>query len=215
MFFKGFLMGCLVLGVSLPLMSAAGSRAFTAAISPIPPHIAAEMQKYTWHPGCPVGLGQLAYVRLSYWGFDQAPHQGELIVNKQLATEVVAIFKILYRAHFPIERMQLMEVFKGDDDAAMAVDNTSAFNCRAITNQPGTFSWHSYGNAIDINSLINPYVKGEQVLPPEGRRYLDRSKPVPGMIVHGDLVYQAFVQRGWQWGGDWESRQDYQHFEKH
>jgi hypothetical protein len=161
-----------------------------------------------------VGIAELAYIRMSYWGFDQKPHLGEMIVSQRLAPEVVGIFKILYEQRFPIERMQLMDAYKGDDDAAMAENNTSAFNCRDKTNKPGQFSLHSYGVAVDINTLINPYVKGDQVLPPGGRKYKDRTKPVPGMIVRDGLVYHLFVQKGWQWGGDWDTRQDYQHFEK-
>jgi hypothetical protein len=217
MFFKKFLRGMLALVMAfMPVHAVSGkeARAFTAEISAIPPRIEARMKQYTWHHGCPLGMDQLSYVRLSYWGFDQTAHVGELIVSKKLAPEVVEIFKALYKEHFPIERMQLMDRFKGDDDAAMAVNNTSSFNCRDITNKPGQFSLHSYGVAIDINTLINPYVKGEQVLPPGGRKYLDRTKIVPGMIVRNGFVYNLFIRKGWHWGGDWETRQDYQHFEK-
>jgi hypothetical protein len=217
MFFKRFFLFCLSLGLVLLVATGAYGKpvpAFTAEISTIPPQIAAHMKQYTWHEGCPLGFNQLAYLRLLYWGFDQVPHQGELIVNKKLAAEVVGIFKVLYAEHFPIERMQLMDVFKGNDDAAMAVNNTSAFNCRDKTNQPGKFSLHSYGVAVDINTLINPYVKGDQVLPAGGRKYLDRTKRVPGMIVKNGFVYKLFIRRGWHWGGDWDTRQDYQHFEK-
>jgi hypothetical protein len=217
MFFKRFFLRCVPLGMAILTASGAYAKpvpVFAAEVSPIPPEIAAQMQQYTWHEGCPVGLDQLAYLRLSYWGFDEKPHHGELIVNKKLATEVVGIFKALYAQHFLIERMQLMDVFKGDDDAAMAVNNTSAFNCRDITNKPGQFSLHSYGVAVDINTMINPYVKGDQVLPEGGRKYLDRKKLVPGMIVKDGFVYNIFTRRGWHWGGDWETRQDYQHFEK-
>ena len=187
---------------------------YNATKSAIPISIAKQMRQYTWRPDCPVALKDLSYLRMSIWGFDHAPHEGELIVHKNVADEVIAIFKQLYEQRFPIERMQLMEVFQGDDEAAMSVNNTSAFNCRMITNKPGQFSLHSYGVAIDINPLLNPYVKGAQVLPQAGQVYTDRSKVVPGMIVRHGLVYNLFVAQGWQWGGDWQTRQDYQHFEK-
>ena len=35
----------------------------------------------SWRPGCPVSLGQLVLLRLSYWGFVDAAHEGELVVN--------------------------------------------------------------------------------------------------------------------------------------
>jgi hypothetical protein len=74
--------------------------------------------------------------------------------------------------------------------------------------------WHSYGLAIDLNPLLNPYVRGNLVLPPEGRYWLDRRVCAPGMIEAGDPVWRAFIDRGWTWGGSWDTRQDYQHFEK-
>jgi hypothetical protein len=187
---------------------------FESSISPIPAKTQKIMEKYTWRPGCPVPLRDLAEVKLSYWGFDQKVHQGILIVNKSLATEVVSIFKAAYYHQFPIERMETMVTFKGNDDAAMAVNNTSAFNCRAVTGKPGVFSQHSYGRAIDINTLINPYVKANLVLPPGGKKYVDRKKFFPGKITNGSFIYNEFIKRGWDWGGNWHNLQDYQHFEK-
>jgi hypothetical protein len=107
-----------------------------------------------------------------------------------------------------------IEQYGGDDNASMAANNTSAFNCRDATGKPGVFSNHSWGRAIDINPLTNPYVKGDRVLPPEGRRYLDRTKEFKGSILKGGLVVREFEKNGWAWGGRWPDRQDYQHFEK-
>lgn len=187
---------------------------FESSVSAISAKTQKIMEKYTWRPGCPVPLNDLAEVKVSYWGFDQKAHQGILIVNKSLAAEVISIFEAAYYHQFPIERMEPMDTFKGNDDAAMAVNNTSAFNCRAVTGKPGVFSQHSYGRAIDINTLINPYVKGEQVLPPGGKKYMDRAKNYPGKITKDGFIYNEFTKRGWDWGGNWHDLQDYQHFEK-
>lgn len=201
----------LVIGLISNLAVAA---TFTSSIQPIPKQIQAKMIPSVWHKGCPVPLNHLRYVQLSYWGFDRKSHRGELIVNKELASEVVEIFNVLYQNHFPIERMELMDQYGGDDNLAMANNNTSAFNCRAVTNRPGEFSQHSYGRAIDINTLINPFVSKNSVVPPKGAPYANRKNKVPGMIHKGDKVYQAFIDRGWDWGGNWYDVQDYQHFEK-
>jgi hypothetical protein len=96
----------------------------------------------------------------------------------------------------------------------MAANNTSAFNCRDITGTVGRFSNHSWGRAVDINPLTNPYVKGDSVLPPTGRAYLDRTQSHPGSILRGSLIVKEFESRGWTWGGTWTDRKDYQHFEK-
>ncbi|MFI4963324.1 MAG: M15 family metallopeptidase [Legionellales bacterium] len=187
---------------------------FTSSISPIPKSVQETMKQFTWHPGCPIGLDQLSYIQMSYWGFDNKTHQGVLIVNKELASEVVVIFKKLFKLKFPIQSMRPMDDFKGSDDASMAANNTSSFNCRDITNKPGFFSQHSYGRAIDINPLINPFVKGSQVLPPEGSRFIDRQQPAPGKILKDDPVFILFTQNSWDWGANWYDLQDHQHFEK-
>src|SRR5262249_46954374 len=158
-----------------------------------------EMQLYTWRPGCPVPIKDLAYLKLSYWGFDHKPHQGELIVNKALAQDIVEVFKFLYVKKFPIQQMQLIEKFKGDDEASMTANNTSAFNCRAVTGRPGVYSQHSYGRAIDINPLVNPYIKGTLVLPKEGVPFVDRTKSYPGKITRDGFIYKQFIARGWDW----------------
>jgi len=194
--------------------NAAQHSSFQSTIHPIPQHIQTKMKQNTWRQGCPLALNQLAYVELDYWGFDDKTHTGALIVNKDLADEVVAIFKVLFQHKFRIQSMKLMDEYKGDDNAAMDANNTSAFNCREVTDKPGEFSQHSYGRAIDINTLINPYVNGNKILPAQGAPYATRKKNAPGTIMQGDLVYQEFIKHGWDWGGNWYDVQDYQHFEK-
>ncbi len=180
---------------------------------PIPERIRAEMRKYSWKPDCPVHLDQLTYLRVPYWGFDSRVDEGELIVHETIAAEVLVIFSDLLKAKFPIERMELLEYYKGSDDDSMSHNNTSGFNCRKSVGKE-VMSRHSYGVAIDINPLMNPYVKQGKVLPPKGVRYLDRTQYVKGMIVKHGQCYNAFVRRGWQWGGNWNALKDYQHFEK-
>jgi hypothetical protein len=107
--------------------------------------------------------------------------------------------------------MERVDVFGGSDDASMEANNTSAFNCRRTTG--GTaWSQHSYGRAIDINPVQNPYVSGGTVLPEAGRAFLDRGNSRPGMIAPGDVVVRGFAAEGWGWGGTWTDPLDYQHF---
>ena len=102
--------------------------------------------------------------------------------------------------------------------SSMAANNTSSFNYRPIDDGSGRLSLHSYGLAIDINPLYNPYVRemsGKQVTSPEeGSRYADRSLDNEYYIKKGDIVYEAFISRGFTWGGDWKNSKDYQHFQK-
>lgn len=180
----------------------------------------------TW----PVGPTELRYLTIQHLGYDGQIHTGHMIVHRKVALEVLEIFAELFEAKFPIQRMELIDLYDADDNKSMAANNSSAFCCRAITDKPGTFSKHSYGIAIDINTLINPYIRWKPeekkwaIYPKESVAFItlpeDGSYPIrdndthPGIIKKGDLCYNAFIKRGWIWGGEWDTRKDYQHFEK-
>ncbi|MDQ2946544.1 MAG: M15 family metallopeptidase [Acidobacteriota bacterium] len=181
---------------------------------PLNPALLAKVRSTTWHAGCPVPPEDLRELTVTYLSFERKTATGILIVHKDLAQEVSAVFRDLFSHGFLIERMRPIEEYNGDDNASMAANNTSAFNCRDVTGRPGRFSNHSWGRAIDINPLTNPYVNGEKVYPPEGRQYLDRSRSLPGSILSGSYVVRRFAEAGWNWGGNWSDRKDYQHFEK-
>lgn len=173
-----------------------------------------EKMRYSWKENNPVPLQDLRYITVLHWGFDQQIHRGELVVHKNLAQEVIEIFEELFNEKFPIEKMVLIDAYLANDEASMEDNNTSAFCSRPVTGTTNRFSKHSYGIAIDINPKINPYVKGDTVLPKSGRDYLDRTQAIPGMINEDSACYKIFKKRGWEWGGDWTRLKDYQHFEK-
>ena len=181
---------------------------------PIPSATVAKMRGTAWHEGCPVSLQDLRQLTLTWLDFNAKPQTGLLIVHKEIAAETLRLFRQLYQHGFRIEKMSPIESYGGDDDASMAANNTSAFNCRDTTGRPGVFSNHSWGRAIDINPLTNPYVKGDKVLPAGGSAYLDRNKEFPGSILSDGFAVKIFEAAGWTWGGRWKDRQDYQHFEK-
>jgi hypothetical protein len=169
----------------------------------------------SWRPGCPVGAAQLRRVRVSYVGFDGRAHAGEIVVNVAVVTDVETIFRRLYTARFPIHHMRPIAAYGGSDDRSMAADNTSGFNCRyAVAPGPKRWSVHAYGEAIDVNTVENPYVEGGRVLPAAGSAYLDRSRYRRGMAVAGGVLVRVFASVGWQWGGRWTSSPDWQHFSK-
>ncbi len=153
---------------------------------------------------------------MGYVGFDGQAHLGEMVVHRDHADDVTGAFKELYDARWPIQRMRLVDDYRGDDNRSMAANNTSAYNCRTVA---GTGEWsdHASGAAIDINPVQNPYLNGDSLVPPAGRPFarIDRSAEadVPtGAIRTGDVVTEAFDRIGWEWGGDWVSSKDYQHF---
>ena len=196
-----------------------------AAASPPPaatlPPSAATVHRVTaaelgasWRPGCPVEPGQLRRIDVNHVGFDGRTHRGRLIVNQDLVQQVIAVFDELYRLRSPIEKVDTVERYPAAaDELSMEDNNTSAFNCRGI---PGSAKWspHAYGRAIDLNPLFNPSITGNGILEPKNAApYLDRGRTDPALLHGGDPALHAFTDRGWRWGGYWQSPVDYQHFE--
>ena len=186
----------------------AGGPDFESTSGPVPADVLA---RSTWQEACPVGVDELAYLTVSYIGFDGNSYVGDVIVNASVADAMVGVFRVMFENGFPLEEVRI--IAPAELDAAPTGDGnvTTAFVCRPVT---GGTSWsqHAYGLAIDINPFHNPYVKDELVLPELATVYADRSLALPGMIVEGDPVVQAFDAIGWGWGGRWTTLTDPQHF---
>jgi len=190
--------------------------AVPAALPPYVAHVervTAAQLPFSWHAGCPVGPAQLRRVRLRYVGFDGRAHRGQLIVNARVASDVVSVFATLYRARFPIRRMLPVDAYHGSDARSTAADNTSSFNCRYAV-APGARHWsmHAYGEAVDVDTVENPYIQGGRVTPANAEPYADRANVRRGMAVEGGVLVRAFARVGWGWGGRWSGSPDYQHF---
>lgn len=165
-----------------------------------------------------ISYEDLNYVHVLHYNFDGEVTEGELICNQAIAQDLVEIFYDLYIAEYQIERIALIDVYEGDDNASMADNNTSCFNYRPVTGQTN-LSRHGLGLAIDINPFYNPYIRylkeGGQIVLPEGSEsYTDRSAAFPYKIDTEDLCYRLFIEHGFTWGGNWNSMKDYQHFQK-
>ena len=143
---------------------------------------------------------------------------GEMVCASSIADDLMEIFKALYQAKYPIEKMRLIDYYDGDDEVSMRDNNSSCFNQRDIT-AGGRRSKHSFGLAVDINPRYNPYYKVKAsgkviVKPEESVEFLDRNASYPYKIEKGDLCYRLFKAHGFRWGGEWASSKDYQHFER-
>ena len=163
--------------------------------------------------GCPVRMDDLRYLRILHYGFDGEIHLGEMVCNAAVADDLLDIFMSLFDAKYRIASVKLIDDFGADDSASMAADNSSCFNFRPKTGQRA-LSAHALGLAVDINPVENPYVHGERILPAAGAKFADRSRRSEHMIDKEDLCYKLFKEKGFQWGGEWRSAKDYQHFEK-
>ena len=183
---------------------------YQATIQPVPPEVLA---RSSWHPGCPVAAAELRYLTMSFWGFDNQPHTGEMLVNASIAEDVTEVFGKLYAARFPIEAMRVTRADELNAPPTGDGNNTGAFVCKTVE-YSSSWSAHAYGLAIDLNPFCNPYRKGDLVLPELASAYLDRSWQRPGMVYPGGVAVRAFTSVGWTWGGTWTSPKDLMHFSK-
>ena len=134
-----------------------------------------------------IAYGDLRLIRVRHYGFD-----GE------------------------IEKIKLIDDYGANDEKSMTDNNTSCFNYRLIAGSK-KLSNHSFGRAVDLNPLYNPYVKIKAdrvvVSPTAGKPYADRTRSFARKIDADDLAVKVFKKHGFVWGGDWKSVKDYQHFE--
>lgn len=168
------------------------------------------------HPDCPKEIrDRQKIVEVLYYGFDLKIHQGQLVIDAELESDIKTVFETALNERFPIFSVipvsdkRFRKDGRWDDDLSMAANNTSAFNYRAVTGG-GRLSNHAYGRAIDINPYQNPYIKGDIVLP-KASRYNPNAK---GTLTADHPIVKTFLKLGWEWGGNWTSLKDYQHFEK-
>jgi len=185
-------------------------RGFASRVQRAPASVIA---RSTWSKGCPVAASQLSWIRMTFWGFDDRRHTGEMLVNAAVADDVVRVFAELYAARFPLEQMHITTKAERDAEPTGDGNNTAAFNCRPAIGSTA-YSQHAYGLAVDVNPFQNPYLKGDLVLPELASAYADRSRTAPGIIHPGGVVTRAFASVGWGWGGSWHALKDYQHFSR-
>lgn len=188
---------------------------FSSSVTSIPEAMRQKMTGLSWNDYCPVGLDDLVLVRVRYRTYTGLSAMGKLIVNKNVAPSLIAVFKELYAMGFPIKQIHPITRFDADDPTSMRNNNTSVFRCshreKASKDKRGTWSEHAKGEAIDINPLVNPFVMGSgKVVPVEGEEYANRNLKVEGMV--SPEVVAIFKKHGWKWGGNWKSSKDYQHF---
>lgn len=167
-------------------------------------------------PKCPDEIRKRQrVVKLKYYSSDNQIHQGQLVIDAELKNDIRKVFALALKERvpifsvIPISDKRFRKDGRWDDELSMEANNTSAFNYREVTGG-GRLSNHAYGRAIDINPLLNPYIKEGLVLP-HGAKY---DPSIAGTFTADHPLVRAFLQLGWVWGGDWTSPKDYQHFEK-
>ena len=152
----------------------------------------------------------LCLIVVRYCGCDGRRHEGQLVVHRSLAVELREIFSLLEKMGFPLAGVVPIVRYGWSDEASMAADNTSAFNYRPIA---GTdrLSVHAWGRAVDINPRRNPVFYPDGRIVPAGAVYRPGE---PGVFAEEHPAVQAFLARGWRWGGHFDHIRDHHHFEK-
>ena len=205
---------CLILAFSVCSFGAEDESGFW--ISEIDEATFARMKGKSYKDNCPIPLEDLRYLHVLHKDLNGITHGGELVCNVYIASDVLEIFRAMFLAGYPIERVRLVDEYNADDETSMRDNNSSCFNFRFISHTT-RISKHGLGLAVDINTLYNPYVKtvdGKLIIEPAtAGEYTDRSKNFPYKIEKGDLCYKLFTERGFEWGGEWKTVKDYQHFE--
>ncbi len=132
----------------------------------------------TWAPGCPVQARDLAWVRLTFWGFDDAPaHRRAAGEPVRGGTTWCEVFRDLYDARFPIEEMRITT--KAEQTAPPTGDgnDTAAFNCRPVRGAT-SYSQHAYGLGDRRQPVPEPLPQGRPGAP-RARRRLPRPLLAP------------------------------------
>lgn len=217
MFQRGMaLLFSLVLALSSGIATAEKNMQDPFYILPISDELFARIQGKSFKDDCTLPREELRYLHVLHVDAEGVTHEGEMIVNRHIAETVLEIFRTLYEEGYPIEKIRLVDEYDADDELSMEDNNSSSFNFRFISHTT-RISKHGLGLAVDINTLYNPYTKvvdGERIVEPvTGEPYLDRDAEFTYKINPGDLCHRLFTENGFEWGGDWEDRKDYQHFE--
>ena len=187
----------------------------TFSISRVDQKILARIDGKSYKKNCPVSTDELRYLRVLHRDLSGATLTGELICNVRIAESLSEIFRQLYAASYPIEKIRLIDEYDADDELSMRDNNSSCFNFRYVSHT-NRISLHGYGLAVDINPRYNPYIKtvsGVKIIAPENAAaFEERRRTFPYKIEPDDLCCRLFKAHGFGWGGDWDDEKDYQHF---
>ena len=204
-----------------------------ANITPLREETIAELRRYNISSSsCQEIEKNLVEIKVKYYSFDgKIKQDGLIIVHKAVAKNVENIFNELLKIKFPLGGV---DPFKGgvltktltgmefipDDDYNYA----GSYSCRNI--QTGsTPSIHSFGMAIDLNPLYNPFIQilpkektVGKIVPKDGIFHINREIQRNGKKTRDGIItkqiVEIFAQNGFNiWGGYWNEPIDYQHFQ--
>eukprot|EP01132_Coremiostelium_polycephalum_P000089 gene89-116_t len=179
-------------------------------------------QGNTWNTKAIVPTDRLRLLTVQHIDFQGQQKTGQIIVLDVCAEAVLHIFKQLYQQKFPIDQLQLMHHYQGNDPLSMAANNTSGYIDRNAVGSTKK-SLHAYGLALDINPIQNPLVTMDAAqgvttyAPKAGIAYANRLQKRLGKPTRAGMaeeIVEIFAANGFYWwGGYWDNPIDYQHFQ--
>ena len=86
----------------------------------IPDTIFALMQGKSYKDDCTVPRSDLRYLLLLHRDLEGHAIVGEMVVNKQIAADVLSIMEQLFIESYPIEKVRLIDYFDADDEKSMS-----------------------------------------------------------------------------------------------
>ena len=162
-------------------------------------------------------INNLRLVSVKYYGFDDQVHQGQLVIHKDLVSDIEGIFADVLQSKSPVCKVIPIVEYDWVDKKSIRAGNSSCFNYRNKEGEgvdTSELSNHSFGRCFDWNPKENPFLNKYNHGP---REEYWRSDP-KGKLFPGDPVVTAFQKRGWTWLGDpvqfKGKAKDYQHFQK-
>ena len=153
-------------------------------------------------------IDNLIIVNVQYYSFDNKLHQGQLVIHKDVKNDIIELFDLIKNTKFPIAKVIPIVKYNWNDSISMADNNTSAFNYRNVDGTK-SLSKHSFGKAIDINPMQNPYKSKAGIISPRKATY---NKNKSGTLTSDSKIVTFLLSRGWEWGGNYKSIKDWQHF---
>lgn len=157
-------------------------------------------------------IKELVIIDVEYLSTDSLLHRGQIVVNRRVEQEVRQIFEYIKSIKYPVESVIPIKFDLPNGNTSMAkLNNTYSFHYRTTASGSNNLSKHALGLAIDFNPFDNPYISKDGKVIPEGSTY-DPTKR-EALTKECDLV-KRFISLGWIWGGSWEDRKDYMHFER-
>lgn len=155
-------------------------------------------------------LNQLELIDVQYYSIDHKLHQGQILTNKKISSDLTKVFEFILHQHFPVAKVIPIVNYNWNDNLSMQDNNTYSFCYRDVN-----YSKHAKGMAIDINPFYNPVRwKNDSIKhtnKPIGAVY---NPEIPGTFTPLCPVVQEFRRFHFRWGHNFHKKFDDHHFER-